>query len=238
MVDASSRSASKTKPPYTSFQSIKTLIQGFKEHDVPGRIDRSVLGNFSGAVGSQIMTALKFMDLIDGSNHPTEALRNLVRSYGGDEWSPALANIVRESYKPLFELNLETASPAQFNECFRSIYSGTDEVQRKSITFFLNAAREAGIKVSAYIMKNKKPRANGGARKPRAAKPASEKAEVSDVDPLRGQKGRDSGSTDTRIDNFKKELLDKFPTFDPSWPDNIKTEWFKSFEQFMGMAKK
>ena len=77
---------------------------------------------------------------------------------GSEAWPGVLSKIVRAAYVALFKINLEAASPGQFLELFRSTYPGTEDVSRKSQTFFLNAAREAGIKISPYIMKNKKPR--------------------------------------------------------------------------------
>jgi hypothetical protein len=159
MDNAKKERVDRATAPYTSFPSFKTFVKNLKEHGLPSRIDRSVLGNsFSNAVGSQILTALKFLLLTDGNSNPTEALKALVKSYGADDWPVALTAVVKKAYQPLFQINLETASPNQFNERFRDAYSGTDDVQRKSMTFFLTAAREGGIKVSQYIMKNKKPR--------------------------------------------------------------------------------
>ncbi len=159
-------------PPYTAFASVKTLVKNLQEHGLPSRVDRSVLGgSFSNAVGSQILTAIKFLRLIDGANHPNDRFKTLTQAYGTDNWGTVLGSILRDAYTPLFSLNLETASPSQFNELFGKTYPGTDDVKRKSITFFLNAARDAGIKISPYIEKNKKPRATPAKKK--APKPAS-----------------------------------------------------------------
>jgi hypothetical protein len=161
--------SSKATPPYTSFPSFKTLLKNLKEHGMPSRVDRSVLGSsFSNAVGSQLLTALKFLTLTGADNHPTDDLELLVHTFGTDDWKGALEAVLRKSYAPLFSLDLDSASPNQFNEKFRSAYGGADEVQRKSMTFFLTAAQDAGIKVSPYIMKNKKPRS--GPSKKRAPK--------------------------------------------------------------------
>lgn len=144
--------------PYPAFHSLKTLCKYLKEHNVPGRIDRSVLTSFSGAVGSQVITMMKFMGLTDEASVPQDDLHELVAAYDTDAWPSVLERIVRRSYAPMFSINLETASPSQFSEHFRRCYPAADEVSRKSSTFFLNAAREAGIKISPYVMKNKKPR--------------------------------------------------------------------------------
>lgn len=154
--------------PYTAFSSVTTLIKSLKEHGLPSRIDRSVLTNFSGAVGGQLLTALKFLGLTDDDGHPTDRLRALVAAHGTEEWPEVLAGVLRDAYAPMFQLNMETASPSQFTEAFRRAYPGADEVQRKSMTFFLGGVREAQIKISAYIMRNKKPRS--GPAKKRAPK--------------------------------------------------------------------
>ena len=185
MPDGIQSADAKVAAPYAAFQSIKTLVKGFKENGIPGRIDRSVMNNFSGAVGGQVLTALKFLRLINADNHPQETLYDLVEAYDTPGWPQQLAIVVRGAYEPLFSLNLETASPSQFNDKFRATYAGTDEVLRKSITFFLNAAREADFKVSSYIMKNKKPR-SGPTKRRMAAPNASAQGE-----PTTGQKTRE-----------------------------------------------
>ncbi len=156
----------KVTPPYTSFPSFKTLLSKLKEHGIPARIDRSVLGNsFSNAVGSQILTCLKFLGLTDDDNQPTKLLKPLVDEYGTEDWKSSLRIVLEQSYPSLFALNLENASASQFNERFRSAYNGTDDVQRKSMTFFLSAAKDADVKLSPYIMKNKKPRSSPAKRR-------------------------------------------------------------------------
>jgi hypothetical protein len=145
--------------PYTAFSSIKTAVKLMKEHGLPSRIDRSVLTNFSGAVVTQVMTALKFLGLIDGDGRPTASLKILVETIDDENtWPTQLAEVIRGAYAPLFTIDLERASPSQFHELFKKSYPGADDVVRKSVTFFLNATREAKIPVSPYIMKNKKPR--------------------------------------------------------------------------------
>ncbi len=158
MTDKNTDGNTGLSPPYVAFQSIKTVAKNMKEHSVPLRVDRSVLDNFSGAVGKQIITALKFLKLTDDAGHPNDTMRALVGAYDTTGWPDALSGVLREAYAPIFNLSLEAASPSQFNENFRKAYPGADAVQRKCMTFFLNAARDAQIKISPYIMKNKKPR--------------------------------------------------------------------------------
>jgi len=146
--------------PYTAFSSVRTAVRNMKEHGVPGRIDRSVLTNFSGSVASQVMQALKFLKLTSDEGVPTPMLLKLAEAVDQeDKWAAALVPVIKGAYAPMFTLDLFTASPAQFVQHFRKNYPGADNVSRKSLTFFVNALQEAKIPVSAYILKNKKPRA-------------------------------------------------------------------------------
>jgi hypothetical protein len=154
--------------PYTSFLTIRNIVRDMKQHSVPTRVDRSVFPNLAGGTVGQVLPAMKFLGLIDPDGHPTDALHSLVASVETDAWGKALGEVVRSAYHPLFTINLEAASPGQFLELFRKTYPGTEDVSRKSQTFFLNAARDAGITISPYIMKNKKPRS--GPTKKRAPK--------------------------------------------------------------------
>lgn len=175
MADAKQDEGKGSVPPYVAFSTTKTFLGTLKEHGVPGRIDRSVLGNFSGQVGSQLMTGLKFLRLIDSDNHPTQQMVDLVAAYGTDEWPRALDKAVRGAYGPLVDSNLSAATPAQFNDRFRALYPAEGDTLRKCMTFFLSAANEAGIPISPYIMKNKKPRTVTVRRKPPKPKPKDTK---------------------------------------------------------------
>lgn len=145
-------------PPYIAYSTFRTLLKSFQEHGVPGRIDRSVLTNFSGSVGGQIIPAMKFLRLIDQNNHPTEWLRGFMSTFGTDDWPRDLQHLLEEAYEPLSKLNLQTASPSQFDEAFSKAYPGTEDVMRKCKTFYLAAAANSKIPISPYILRNKKPR--------------------------------------------------------------------------------
>ena len=176
-------------PPYIAFQTLKTLLQNMKADGVPGRIDKTMLRNFSGAVASQLITALKFLNLTDFNGHPMPPLRSLVDAYGTDVWPERLGGIIRTAFSPIFTLDLETATPGQFNETFSREFDGEGDTMRKAVTFFVNAVREADIPISTYIMKNKKPRT--GAAKKRASKPAKNNT------PNDGANGGNNGRNDT-----------------------------------------
>jgi hypothetical protein len=165
------RTRSSGTPPYTSYRTFKTFIEDLHEHDVPSRIDRSVLTRFSGVVGTQLMHALRFLGLIEDDGRPTERLKGLVKAHGTGNWSERLLELLRHEYAPMFAIDLETATPSHFSEAFRKAFPAADAVVQKCVTFFLYAANDAGVKISGRVLKGRKPRSLTPRRKP--AKPAS-----------------------------------------------------------------
>ena len=144
--------------PYTSYRTFKTFIEDLREHGVPSRIDRSVLTRFSGAVGGQLMHALRFLGLIDSEGRSTQRLRELVIAHGGAQWPETLSHTLHQAYAPMFAIDLETATPSHFSATFRKAFPAADAVVQKCVTFFLYAAADAGLRVSARILKGRKPR--------------------------------------------------------------------------------
>jgi len=145
-------------PPYTSYRTFKTFIQDLREQGVPSRIDRSVLTRFSGVVGTQLTHALRFLGLVADHGRPTQRLTELVNAYGAGDWPGKLLELLRQEYAPMFAIDLETATPSHFNEAFRKAFPAADAVVQKCVTFFLYAASDAGVKISARVLKGRKPR--------------------------------------------------------------------------------
>lgn len=146
-------------PPYIPFQTFKTLIQDLKEHGIPARIDRSVLTRFSGQTGTQLMTALRFLHLIDKDGRPTEALPAIVTAYDTPQWTETLRLVIAVPYGPALNgIDLGTATSAQFTEAFRKAFPAQDSVLQKCIAFFLPAAKDAGVIIGPRILAGKKPR--------------------------------------------------------------------------------
>jgi hypothetical protein len=222
-----------TTPPYIPYQTFKTFLQDLEEHGIPGRVDNTALKRFSGGVARQLKTALRFLHLIDGDDHPTDDLSALSGAFGGDGWPAALAELLRVRYSPVMsQIELAQATPGQLREAFKDGFgaSGNEDVLRKSELFFLQAAQEAELPISkrvSVVTRRRSGASNGrrrGARK--AADPRSR--ERLDV--------RRPNGTEAPEQSFRNQLLEKFPTFDPAWPDELKTKWFDGFKTLMGMA--
>jgi hypothetical protein len=182
--DGSEKTRSPRTAPYTSYRTFKTFIEDLREHGVPSRIDRSVLTRFSGAVGGQLMHALRFLGLIDDEGRPRQLLGELVNAHGGAEWPDTLSQAVKQAYAPMFAIDLETATPSHFSATFRKAFPAADAVVQKCVTFFLYAAADAGLKVSARILKGRKPRSLAPRRTSRPTPAAAKGVEKEPSGPL------------------------------------------------------
>jgi hypothetical protein len=219
-------------PPYVPYPSFKTLIGELREHGVPSRIDRSVLRRFSGIIGSQLLTTLRFLKLIDDQSHPTPRLTELVAGSNTPEWGARMLSVLQEEYAPLFSLDLGNATASHFDETFRKSFPGSaDSVSQKSIVFFLGAAKDSGIVISDRVMNGRKLRTPAAPGTPRTRKPKA------------GKKPAKQDETETDEDeadqpgSWQDRLLDKFPALNPEWPPEVQAKWFESFEKLMTLRK-
>lgn len=155
-------------PPYIAYKTFRNFVDSLRI-TMPGRIDRSVMHTMSGGAQGQMMHALRTMDLVSQHGIPTEAFKKLV-SAEADERKKALAVALHIGYPFLFSdsVNLATATGKQLLEQFAGVGLTGDTV-RRSVSFFLAAAKDAGITLSPYFRKiqsrsnpAKRTGANGG----------------------------------------------------------------------------
>ncbi|HEX3864470.1 MAG TPA: hypothetical protein VHY35_22535 [Stellaceae bacterium] len=229
MKNAGTSSAARgTTPPYVSYPSFKTLISEFHDHDIPTRIDRSVLTRFSGAVGSQLLTALRFLDLINDKSEPTERLKVLASAYGTGDWAQTLLPILREEYAAMFNLDLGAATSSHFTETFRKAFPGSEAVSQKCIAFFLGAVRDTGIAISERVLKGRKPRAGTSAPQRRRSANGAKPTQDSDA----GASGSPADTNDGArlpLDSLLVEILRRIPSKDAGWPREQRLRWLRAF---------
>jgi hypothetical protein len=217
-------SASVPVPPYVPYRSFRNFIESLKQ-GIPARIDRSVMASMSGALQSQLTACLRYLELITSASHPTPVLPRLVNSEG-PEHAKVLRDIITKSYPFLFtHFDIKTATPRMLEEQFANAGASGGTID-KCVNFFLAAAKEAGVELSPHLKSNRQ-RIQRRPRGPRD--PSVPIANGSDVDESAG-----SGQMVT----WAQMLLSKFPSFDPSWPDDVKTKWFDAFDKLMKQEPK
>lgn len=181
-------------PPYVPYRTFHTFLE-FLQDGIPARIDRSVWGSrFSGSSGTQLMTALKVLGLVDSDGHPEPVLEELVFAEG-ERRRALLRGMLEDYYRPVFALDLARATRNQFHEAFRS-FGAREGVLTKCEAFFIQAALAAGVQLSQYILagrhqgRRKQSGAKGAGRGGRVAQPAVGTAALSGQSGQSGQLGQ------------------------------------------------
>jgi len=222
----STAAGKKSLPPYVSYRTFWNFIEGMQQ-SMPARIDRSYWGErFSGSSGTQLMATLRFLELVDGNGFPTASLRELIGS-SGTERHPVLSKIVQSAYDFIFDghLDIGTATYSQLEEAFHGHYQIASDVARKCIKFFIGIAEDAEIPLSHFITNKSRATRPVGAPKKTVRKIIDRKAAGNTL-PQHAESIPDGIILD-------KLLLDKFPAFDPDWPDDLKTKWFSAFDELL-----
>lgn len=216
----------KRSPPYVSYRSFLTLLQEL-QRGLPGRIDRSYWGDkFSGSTGTQLMSALRFLNLVDAGGVPTFQLRELVVSKGAMR-TEILKKISHESFSFLMSnaFDARNATYAQLEDVFNELYQVDRDVARKCIKFFIELAGDSEIPLSPFITKKSKNSKNTSGTE-KIPKKNGTRTNQGIAIPLRAQ-------TFPQKTSWKELLLSKFPSFDPSWPNEVQIKWFEAFDELL-----
>jgi hypothetical protein len=216
----------KRLPPYVSYRTFQNFIDGLQQ-GMPARIDRSYWSDrLSGSTGIQLMSALRFLGLIDANGTPTNRLR-LLASAKGSQRTEILKQVTTEAFSFLLQssFDLQSSTYAQLQEAFHNTFELTDGVSRKCVKFFVELAGAAGMPLSPFIAKRLR-----SVRSSTGTKPLIRK---------RGTKTKwnlavpqDLGEIPAET-SWSKILLTKFPTFDPTWTDEVKLKWFEAFDKLL-----
>lgn len=224
----------KSVPPYVSYKTFINFLDNLKSQAIPTRLDRSVkiFESMSWANQNQLKSALRYLNLITEDADITTVLENLVHSEGIKR-EEALKNILIPAYPFIFEngLDLERATHRQLEERFDQT-GATRDTLRKCIAFFLKAAKGAGIKLSPHFKKVRSQQTTTKPRRKEAAIPKTKSISSKEEKTVQENTSPQSGD-----DSWENILLSKFPSFDPAWPDDVKSKWFDDFKALMELKK-
>jgi len=209
-------------PPYAPYRSFRNFIDSLKQ-GIPSRIDRSVMPSMSGALQSQLQATLRYLGLISVTGQPTQSLSVLVNSEG-PERSKALHDLLLKAYPFLFtHFDVKTATPRMVDEQFANEGASGGTID-KCVVFFLSAAKEAGIELSPHLKMNRQ----RIQRRTRINRDSGVSLIAPDGES--SVNGNEGGEM-----SWAQMMLSKFPSFDPAWPDEVKTKWFDGFHRLMRM---
>ena len=212
-----------TTPVYVPYATFISALDALKRDGIPGtgKIDKSLWDSQSGAIQGQLLIAFRFLGLIDEHNRVLAALPPLVTASPEDR-KPILKKIIESKYSKLLALDLNTITPGQLDEALRGYNIGGSTLIRAA-RFFVKACQETGIAISKRV-----------SEKVRTAPTPSAQRKRRSGNGTKQQNDADSANTQVVSKSaWEHKLLEKFPAFDPSWPDSLKTQWFEGFQRLM-----
>lgn len=142
----------KAVPPYVAYKTLVNFLDKFKQ-GIPSRVDRGLMGTMSGASQSQVTTALRFLGMISENNVTNPKMKEYV--VGDEEQKKTvLQEMLVDAYPFIFrqgfDLSNETAKALR--DAFVANTGATGETVNRCIAFFKDAAVDAGIPISRFIL--------------------------------------------------------------------------------------
>jgi hypothetical protein len=223
-----------TMPPYISPGTFRNFLDSVKKTGLPGRVDKSVpfIASKSGLVQGQLQAALEFLGLISEKGIPTQRFHDLCTKQAPEEISNIRQEMVRSAYPFLFDnFDLERATTNQIGEAFKTHAKvSASSMQFRCVAFFVAIAKDSGIKVSPHIKATN--------LQPKPTKETKTSSIGNRTDQSKDEELNDNGLGDEKPlpaggSSWGELLLAKFPQFDPTWNDDLKSKWFDAFDQFM-----
>jgi len=149
--------------PYVPYRMFKDFLVRLSNDGVPEQVEPANVGTLTLNSANHLIASLRFLRLADAHGQPTDPMLRLVDSVGTETWATTLELTIRNAYPAMFQIDLSSALPPEFVAAFDRTHGGSAGVRRKSRTFFLHAATDAGIQLHPAIVRSTKPR---GIRKP------------------------------------------------------------------------
>lgn len=154
------------RPPYMSFQTFWNFIEELAAKPLPPRVDRSLMKNKSGTDQNNLTMALTSFGLTDDEGHVQPSLASLVATPSEDRLA-AFGKLIDRFYAAPLAVSRENGTTADLSKSFSDTWPSiaSADTRRKSVTFFLHAARATGIELSVHF-----PQGRSGSGAPGAAK--------------------------------------------------------------------
>src|ERR1017187_9308938 len=142
------QTAKKLTVAYVPFKTFLTAIESLQQ-GVPSNINRTVFASFSGLMVSQVLGTFRFLGLMSQDGTPTDDLHKLVEDEPNRK--ALLKKIIVRSYAFLSKHDIAKMDLRSLQTAFAE-YDVTGTTLKKAITFFLQLARYADLKLSNYLM--------------------------------------------------------------------------------------
>lgn len=138
--------------PYIAWKSFTSFLANMKGK-LPEQIDTSVLTTMSGTAKSQLLSALKFLDLIWPDGTVKDSLKKLSETYNTPKWKEVLGAFLKNAYGSVItDLNIVTATPAMLRERFKNFGGVEGTTIDNAMRFYISGLKEAEIPFSPHLV--------------------------------------------------------------------------------------
>lgn len=130
------------KAPYAPVSALKEFFERMREVGVPARVDRRFLQKLNVASNNEwaLLSALKFLGIVDEGGTPTTAYRLLQTT---DRFEPVLCDLVSRSYRDLLDSGGKSMSIEDLQNYFRVTSSPSQA--KNAARFFREVLQLSGL---------------------------------------------------------------------------------------------
>jgi len=218
-------------PPYVAYRTLTNFLERFKQ-GLPGRIDRGLMGSMSGAAQSQVTTALRYLGMISENNIPQLIMKRYVTGEE-EERKAALREMLEKSYPFIFdgEFDVSTATAHMLRENFAENTSASGDTISRCIAFFKDAASDAGIIVSPYILQKSARNAGGSKRRTTTKKVQKESDHPPAAQPVSHPPKAPSFAAQSSL--LLMGLFQRLPVPGSTWGKDERERWVQTLQNVL-----
>lgn len=195
------------RAPYAPISALQRFFARIRDRQVPETVDHTFLEKLNVASNNEyaLLSALKFLGVVDDRGKPTHAYRLLQTT---DRFEPTLKHLVETAYQPVFDAGADEWSPEDLVNFFR--VSSSASQAKNAARFFYAVCRLAGFGTEDTNSAPETvtvPRVDSD--DPLPLHGAEVEAEQPSAVPARAPAGE--------LLRAKARLLEKLPAADPAW---------------------
>ena len=211
-------SAKYMNPPCVSWKTFFNFLLSLADK-IPARIDRSCWSQLlSGSNGKAVVNAMRFLDLIDNTDAPTDKLKLFLKANASERIN-IMNKILTNSYDAAFnkKFSLVNATQSQLYEYFKSTCGLSKEDSDKCMKFIAGGSTYSYITMASGADKNHKKKT--AVKSIRNADSEADKT-TENLSEIQEKSVRSAKP-------LERSLVEKLPEFRDEWPYEMKMAWFK-----------
>lgn len=149
---------------YLPLSTLLTAFDHLKAISIPNKIESRTFPSMSSQSTSQLLSALKFFDLIEDDGTPKPLLYDFVQK--PDERKALMRQLIETHYPDIVEKDFSKITISELDAALSGKrYSVQGDTRKKAKTFLLKAAQFAGFTVHPLLTKVTRTRTRGGGRR-------------------------------------------------------------------------